>query len=103
MSAAAEPTTPGATVPGPERRPRLARGSRLRWDEARQSWVVLAPERVILLDEIAHEIVRRCDGASTIAEITADLARSFEAEPGEVAADVETLIEDLLAKRIMAT
>ncbi|MDR6289046.1 MULTISPECIES: pyrroloquinoline quinone biosynthesis peptide chaperone PqqD [Inquilinus] len=95
MSAAAEPAAPAI-------RPRLARGCRMRWDEARQSWIVLAPERVILLDEIAHEIVRRCDGASTIAEITADLAKTFEAEPGEVAADVDRLIADLLAKRIMA-
>ena len=84
------------------RRPRLAPGSRMRYDEARQSWVVLAPERVIMLDEIAYEIVRRCDGTSTIAEITADLAKTFEAEPGEVAADVDRLIADLLAKRIMA-
>jgi len=75
----------------------------MRYDEARQSWVVLAPERVIMLDEIAYEIVRRCDGTSTVAEITADLATSFEAEPGEVAADVDRLIDELLAKRIMAT
>ena len=84
-------------------RPRLARGSRLRWDEARQSWVVLAPERVILLDETAHEIVRRCDGTATVAEIVADLARSFEAEPGEVEADVVQLIDDLTVKRILAS
>ncbi len=94
MSMAAEPAAP---------RPRLARGSRLRWDEARQSWVVLAPERVILLDETAYEIVRRCDGTATVAEIAADLARSFEAEPGEVEADVVQLVDDLTAKRVLAT
>lgn len=93
MSATAEPAVS---------RPRLAQGSRLRWDEARQSWVVLAPERVILLDETAHEIVRRCDGTATIAEIVADLARSFEADPGEVEGDVVALIDDLMAKRILA-
>ena len=93
MTAAADPAVS---------RPRLAQGSRLRWDEARQSWVVLAPERVILLDETAHEIVRRCDGTATIAEIVADLARSFEADPGEVEGDVVELIDDLTAKRILA-
>jgi pyrroloquinoline quinone biosynthesis protein D len=103
MNAAAQPTNPGAADPGTERRPKLARGSRMRYDEARASWVVLAPERVILLDEIAYEIVRRCDGTRTVTEIVADLAASFEAEPGEVAADVERLVDDLLAKRIMAT
>jgi coenzyme PQQ biosynthesis protein PqqD len=97
MTAAAQPT------PEAERRPKLARGSRMRYDETRQSWVVLGPERVIMLDEIAHEIVSRCDGTRTVAEIIADLAESFEAEPGEVAADVERLIDELLAKRIMAT
>jgi coenzyme PQQ biosynthesis protein PqqD len=93
VSAIAEPAPP---------RPRLAPGSRLRWDEARQSWVVLAPERVILLDETAYEIVKRCDGTATVAEIVADLARAFEAEPGEVEADVVQLVDDLLAKRVLA-
>ena len=93
MSAVAEPVPP---------RPRLAPGSRLRWDEARQSWVVLAPERVILLDETAYEIVKRCDGTATVAEIVADLACAFEAEPGEVEADVVQLVDDLLAKRVLA-
>ncbi|WP_225770964.1 pyrroloquinoline quinone biosynthesis peptide chaperone PqqD [Inquilinus sp. Marseille-Q2685] len=82
-------------------RPRLAPGSRLRWDEARQSWVLLAPERVILLDEIAYEIVRRFDGTHTFGDVVTDLVEQFEADPDEVEADVARLLDDLLTKRVM--
>ena len=92
MTAAAEPAVS---------RPRLAQGSRLRWDEARQSWVVLAPERVILLDEIAHEIVRRFDGTRTFGDVVTDLVETFEADPDEVEADVAKLLNELLTKRVM--
>ena len=38
--------------------PRLARGTRLQFDKHRDQWIVQAPERVFVLDPIAHEIVQ---------------------------------------------
>src|SRR5690348_15853313 len=60
-------------------RPRLAAHRRLRYDEARKSWAIQAPERVFLLDEIAYAIVVRCDGRKTVREIVDELCAAFQA------------------------
>ena len=38
-------------------RPKLPRHARLKFDETRQVWVILAPERVLAPDEIAVEVL----------------------------------------------
>ncbi|MBB5883531.1 pyrroloquinoline quinone biosynthesis peptide chaperone PqqD [Xanthomonas sp. LMG 8992] len=81
--------------------PRLAAGVRLQHDRARGQWVLLAPERVIELDEIAHAIVSRCDGVRSLAAIAAELAAEFEADPAEVERDVSELAQQLHAKRLL--
>ncbi|XQA73482.1 pyrroloquinoline quinone biosynthesis peptide chaperone PqqD [Xanthomonas sacchari] len=81
--------------------PRLAAGVRLQQDRARDQWVLLAPERVIELDEIAHAIVSRCDGARSLATIATELAAEFEADPAEVERDVRELAQQLHAKRLL--
>ena len=78
--------------------PALARGVRLRFDQARDAWVLLAPERVLLPDEIAVEILKRCDGKAAVGAIVDDLARAFEAEPAQVAGDVRAFLQDLADK-----
>jgi pyrroloquinoline quinone biosynthesis protein D len=78
--------------------PALARGVRLRFDQARDAWVLLAPERVMVPDEIAVEILKRCDGKAPVSTIVADLARTFEAEPAQVAGDVRGFLQDLADK-----
>jgi coenzyme PQQ biosynthesis protein PqqD len=54
--------------------PRLATGVRLKLDEARNCWSILAPERVLMPDETALEILRRCNGRSSLSEIIDELA-----------------------------
>jgi pyrroloquinoline quinone biosynthesis protein D len=78
--------------------PRLRRGVRLRFDSARGAWVLLAPERVLVPDEIAIEILQRCDGKATLGSIVDELSRSFEAERTLIARDVAALLQDLVAK-----
>jgi pyrroloquinoline quinone biosynthesis protein D len=58
-------------------RPAVARGFRLQWEEAQNAHVLLYPEGMIKLNGSAGEILKRCDGAATIADITADLERAF--------------------------
>ena len=82
-------------------RPRLAAGVRLARDERRDRWVLQAPERVIVLDEIAYEIIRRCDGR-TVGAVVDELARSFEAKEDEIATDVLKLIDDLCGRGVLA-
>jgi pyrroloquinoline quinone biosynthesis protein D len=58
-------------------RPAVARGFRLQWEAAQNAHVLLYPEGMIKLNTSAGEILKRCDGATTIADITADLERAF--------------------------
>jgi pyrroloquinoline quinone biosynthesis protein D len=81
--------------------PALPRGVKLRFDQTRNAWVLLAPERVLMPDEIAVEILKRCDGKASVAAIVADLAQAFEAEPAQVRADVEAFLRDLADKRML--
>ena len=57
--------------------------------------MLLYPEGMIKLNASAGEILKRCNGAATIAEITADLERAF-ATPvcrGDVIAFVTMAVE----------
>ncbi len=82
--------------------PRLAPQIKLRFDEARQRWVVLAPERVLMPDEIAVEILKRCDGAATVDAIAAALAEKYAAPRDEVARDIVEMLQDLADKGVVA-
>jgi pyrroloquinoline quinone biosynthesis protein D len=81
--------------------PRFLPGVRLHRDQARDQWVILAPERVIELDDIAHAIVKLCDGQRTVDAIVQQLAAEFDATPEEVGDDVRALIDDLIGKRVL--
>ena len=71
---------------------------RLRFDPRRDAWVLLAPERVLVPDETAVEILRRCDGATTVGAVIDDLSRTFEAERAVIAGDVVAMLRDLAEK-----
>lgn len=89
---------PGITE---DARPRLSAHRRLKFDEARKSWTIQAPERVFLLDEIAYAIVSRCDGARTVGVIVDELCTAFEAPRDLVVADVQKLVLDFAGKGVM--
>jgi len=70
---AVDPTPPF----DPAARPALEPRFRLQWEPAQNAHVLLYPEGMIKLNASAGEILKRCDGHSSIAEITADLERAF--------------------------
>ena len=84
-----------------DQRPRLPRGVRLKFDEARNEWLLLAPERVIIPDETALEILRRCDGVASLSAIIDELAAGYDAAREVIAADVRQLVADLTDKGII--
>jgi pyrroloquinoline quinone biosynthesis protein D len=55
----------------------IAKGFRLQWEPAQNAHVLLYPEGMVKLNGSAGEILRRCDGARTFAEIVADLETTF--------------------------
>ncbi len=78
--------------------PRLPRGVRLRRDEARGGWVLLAPERILQPDPVAVEILTRVDGRATLAEIVDSLVAAFSAERERIDADVRSFLDNLAEK-----
>ncbi len=78
--------------------PRLPRHVKLRFDQRRNRWIVLALERVLLPDEIAVEILKRCDGKTSVSAIVANLAAAYEAPAEEIGVDVAEMLQDLADK-----
>lgn len=78
--------------------PAFNRGFRLRHDEVRGSWVVLAPERLFMLDGPAVEVLKLVDGARTVPEIVDELAVKFTAPRDVIARDVDAMLRDMSDK-----
>jgi pyrroloquinoline quinone biosynthesis protein D len=76
-------------------RPVLPRYARLHFDKARDRWVLLVPERVMVPDDTAVEILQLCDGERTLAVIIDLLAAKYVAEREAIATDVTALLQDL--------
>ncbi|WP_020185124.1 pyrroloquinoline quinone biosynthesis peptide chaperone PqqD [Methylopila sp. 73B] len=81
--------------------PKLPRGVRLRRDEVRNEWLLLAPERVLKPDPIAVAVLERCDGVRTVTAIVDDLATAYAAPRETIEADVKKMLADLQAKRVL--
>lgn len=89
------------TAIGGDARPRLARSVRLKADATRGGHVLLAPERVVAANGSAAAILELCDGSRSPAAIADELGRRYGADPARVAADVEAVLADLAAKRLI--
>jgi pyrroloquinoline quinone biosynthesis protein D len=87
----------------PDSRPRLPRGVKLRRDEARGRWTLLAPERIFEIDDIAAAVLGLCDGERPITEIVAELAQRYNAPRDVIENDVSAMLGDLKAKRVLDT
>jgi pyrroloquinoline quinone biosynthesis protein D len=94
---------PQRTLVNGSTRPRLAPHIKFRHDETRGRWVVLAPERLLLPDEPAVEILKLVDGTCSIDAMIDDLVRRFDAPRDMIAADVTALLQDLVDKGVLAT
>jgi len=82
--------------------PRLPRGMRLKHDETRQQWVILAPERLFVLDDIAQAIMSSVDGTASVGAIADALAARFDAPRDLVLKDVTALLQDFADKGVIA-
>jgi pyrroloquinoline quinone biosynthesis protein D len=81
--------------------PALRRGVRRQFDATRSAPVLMAPERVIVLDDIADAIIAQCDARATVAEIAAHLAERFSAPVEQVREDVRLFLQDLVDKGLV--
>jgi len=83
---------------GEASRPVLPRHAKLKFDETRKVWVILAPERVLAPDEIAVEVLQLCDGVRSVEAIIDQLAAKYTADRGAISADVIAMLQDLADK-----
>jgi pyrroloquinoline quinone biosynthesis protein D len=81
-------------VVSPQAVPALPRHVRIQYDPVRQAFAVLSPEKVFWPNEISLEILRRCDGRSSVGKIVADLASEYNAPEEDVAADVTAFFQE---------
>lgn len=84
-----------------QQRVRLAPGVRSQTDPATGDDVLLYPEGILILNETAREIVARCDGKTTIAEIVAALAAEYESSAAELESDVAECLDDLRRRKLV--
>lgn len=67
---------------------------RLVFNEKRDSWVVLAPEKILWPDDISVLILQNCDGGSSIGEIAGALSKEFSAPRSEILGDILEFLQD---------
>ena len=79
-------------------RPRLRRGVRLSHDRSRGAQVLLFPEGVLVPNRTALAVLERCDGVTTVADITAALRQRFAGVPEE---EVLALLDRLVRRHII--
>ncbi|MGI9464062.1 MAG: pyrroloquinoline quinone biosynthesis peptide chaperone PqqD [Aestuariivirgaceae bacterium] len=85
----------------PQSVPSLPPHVRLQFDDLRQKWVVLAPEKVLWPDDVSVDILKRCDGTGSTGQIVDALAREYTADRAEVEADVIEFIQDWSDRRLL--
>jgi pyrroloquinoline quinone biosynthesis protein D len=81
--------------------PRFAPGVRFRYDKARETWALLAPERLFQPDEQAAAILQLVDGARSIAAIIDELTQRYDAPRELIGADVLAMFADLSGKGLI--
>ncbi|MFZ0758967.1 MAG: pyrroloquinoline quinone biosynthesis peptide chaperone PqqD [Candidatus Sulfotelmatobacter sp.] len=80
--------------------PRLAAGCR--WGGTEDERVILFPEGAIKLQGTGRQVLERCDGQRTFAEIIAELQTQFaDSDPAKIRTDISQFLEQLRHKRIV--
>ncbi|HYL10714.1 MAG TPA: pyrroloquinoline quinone biosynthesis peptide chaperone PqqD [Candidatus Acidoferrales bacterium] len=85
--------------PSPDSRPRLAPGCRLS-DAPGQKTMLMLPEKALRLLGPSLQIVERCDGRHTVAQIVSELQKLYaQAKPEKVEQDILEYLALLHEKR----
>ena len=99
MSNSDNPDVPRArAIVTPASRPALARHVKLRFDDVRQRWLILAPERLLTPSDTAVAVLKLCDGQTSVDAVAGALASEFEAPQQTILADIIAVLQDLADK-----
>lgn len=72
--------------------PHLSPRLHLQYESAHTRWVLLHPNGKVQLNDSAAEILRRCDGRRTVADIVSELEALFDTQG--IAPEVQELINE---------
>lgn len=76
---------------------RFARGVRLRTGDCGEA-MLLVPEGIVKLNETAAATLELIDGARDASDVARELAQRFDADPADVARDVDELLAAFAAR-----
>lgn len=79
----------------------MPRHIKMRHDEGRGRWIILAPERLFDPDEIAVEVLKLCDGDRSVEDIVTVLAKEYNAPVDEIRGDIIAMLQDLSDKGVV--
>src|ERR1700748_1090769 len=79
-------------------KPVLPRHAKLKFDETRQGWGILAPGRVLGPDRVGVEVLKLCDGVRSVADMAEQLAQKYAAPREAIMTDVIGMLQDLADK-----
>lgn len=73
--------------------PRLSSHYVFRWEESQAAYILLYPEGLIKLNGSAGEILKRCDGQRSVADIVDDLQTAFPGNGAEISRSTQAFID----------
>jgi coenzyme PQQ biosynthesis protein PqqD len=79
-------------------RPQLRRGVRTGTDPLSGETVLLFPEGVLILNETAAAVIRRCDGCHSVAEVVQAVGEVYDDVAVE---DIMSLLRDLITQNLL--
>lgn len=69
-----------------------------RWEPTQDAHVLLYPEGIVKLNQTAGDIIARCDGRRTVADLVGELQRRYPGDDVRVAEGVYKFLEVFRAK-----
>jgi len=93
---AARAVIEGASVPA------FPRHVKFHFNKQREQWVILAPERLLVPDETSIEILKMCDGKTSVDGIVGRLVEKYNAPHDVILSDVIRMLQDLADKGFLA-
>jgi pyrroloquinoline quinone biosynthesis protein D len=89
------------TLMAPTSVPVLARHVKMRHDNVRNRWLILAPERVFTPDAVAVAVLELCDGKRSVEAIAVALEQTYNAPKERILCDILPMLQDLADRGVV--
>jgi len=87
--------------PSLELKPKLAAKAKLRLDAKSGKYMLLYPEKGLLLNATGAAILRLCTGEHTLSSIVTTLSAEFQSDADVLRAEVVTFVQGLLDRGLL--